>query len=216
MGVFDDVVTYGGNYRSDDTIAWGEGECPNCGHVQFGQVASLSGGDIRWLRCTNCYCGLVENLGVISPAAPPLGVPEGLPPDELRVWQEVRSCLGVGADSAAVLLCRKLLLHIAVSVGMDAKDDNGRAPDFRRCVEYLEEKQQITPKMRQWVDRIRDVGNEATHELQPVTHEQALEVGTYTQQLLAMVYEMDAILAKAMETQSEPGGPPVAGTGKTQ
>lgn len=81
-------------------------------------VAFQRDGDRRWMRCVNCSVGVVENEGVNSPAPKPLTVPLGLSGDELAAWTEVRECLAVGANTAAVMMCRKLLLHVAVSNGL--------------------------------------------------------------------------------------------------
>ncbi|MEE6297192.1 DUF4145 domain-containing protein [Georgenia wangjunii] len=99
------------------------------------------------------------------------------------------------------MLCRKLLMHIAVTHGLAPKNPKGWAPTFADVVGHLESEGLITKKMRPWVDRIKDVGNEANHELEPVSADDALDVATFTQQLLILAFEMDALMAN-----------PVAGT----
>src|SRR5690606_4358476 len=103
-----------------------------------------------WMRCVNCRAPAVVHEGVVSPGVRPLRVPAGLPPVELAAWSEVRECLGVGASTAAVMLCRKLLLHVAVSHGLPEKGDKGRAPSFVDAVAHLEAVGIITTKMRPW------------------------------------------------------------------
>jgi hypothetical protein len=101
------------------------------------------------------------------------------------------------------MLCRKLLFHIAVGNGLLPKNDKDRAPSFYAAVEHLQDQQIITVKMRPWVDRIKDIGNDANHELTPISAEQANDVATFTLQLLVLAYEMDAIM-------SDPGAAAIA------
>ena len=64
--------------------------------------------------------------GVISPSSKPMRAPQGFPATDTAIWGEVRTCLGAGANVAAVMLCRKLLFHIAVEHGLPPK--NARRP----------------------------------------------------------------------------------------
>lgn len=157
---------------------------------------SLGEGTLRfWMRCVNCHTAVVRQGGVSSPATLPLSVPLGVTGVELDAWQEVRACLSVGAFTSAVMMARKLLLHVAVSHGMEAKGENGHAPTFKAAVDHLLEAGIITSKMRPWIDRIKDVGNEANHEITPVTQQVGMDVAKFMEQLLRLAYEMDALIA---------------------
>jgi hypothetical protein len=198
--VFDNVQTvYQTNlhYNPTDRNAYATGECPFCEAHQFGVVAVTTSGDVLWGRCVACGKGIVANDGVIAPTTLPLREPAGLPEVEKRVWQEVRQCLSVGAYAAAVMLCRKLLFHIAVTNGLAAKNDRGWAPNFTECTDHLLSVGLITARMRPWVNRIKDVGNEANHEIVPITEEQASDVSMFSQKLLELAFEMDDAMAAA-------------------
>lgn len=198
VNVFKGIAAAGASYRADSEHAWASGDCPGCGPVQLGRVAFVEEPDrVEWLRCTSCGSGLVNNQGILSPESPPLAVPLGLPEAEAEAWQEVRACLSVGAYTAAVMICRKLLMHLAVTHGLAAKNDKGRAPSYAECVQHLQDEGVITSRMRRWVDRVKDVGNEANHELEPVAEQRALDVGRFTEQLLKLAYEMDAVMAES-------------------
>lgn len=149
---------------------------------------------VQWLRCVNCQVGSVVNFDFQSPAEKPLDVPNGVKGNDLAAWEEVRSCLSVGAHTAAVMMCRKLLFHIAVSEGLPAKKDNGRAPGFAEAMNHLEAEGVVTKRMRSWADRIKDVGNEANHELTGYTIEQALDIAKFTRQLLHLAYELPLLV----------------------
>jgi len=68
----------------------------------------------------------------------PLDNPDGIPEDDLAARKEVRGCLSVGAHTAAVMMCRKLLFHVAVAHGLPEKNDNDRAPTFVEALNKLE------------------------------------------------------------------------------
>ncbi len=194
---FDDVYVFEtvNRYGKSSETAYAMADCPRCGAHQFVVIAT----DMRaqtWLRCINCKLATVKNGEVASPSQLPLRVPSGLPIDEGDVWNEIRQCLGVGAYTAAVMLCRKLLMHIAVAHGLPAKDSKDRAPNFSQCVDHLVTEGVVTKRMEPWIDRIREVGNEANHEIAPVNKDAALDVATFTQKLLELAYEMDDTMSR--------------------
>lgn len=48
---------------------------------------------------------------------------------------------------------------------------------------------------RQWIERIKDLGNDANHELNPIEPDVAPDVVTFTEQLLVLADELDALMA---------------------
>lgn len=164
-----------------------------------------------WLSCVECGTPHVKVGSVIWPSSPPLSTPEGLASTELAVWTEIRECLGIGAYTSAVMMCRKMLFHLAVSNGLPAKDSKGRAPNFTEATKHLESEGIITSRMRPWVDRIKDIGNEANHELEAIGEKEALDVARFTEQLLRLSFEMDSLVAAGTgseaETADQPAGP---------
>jgi hypothetical protein len=183
--------------------SWFAAHCDSCNSGQMGVVAQTNNHATYWLRCPICRNAYVWNGNVLSPSIKPLSIPQGIPPLELSVWKEIRECLSVGASTAAVMLCRKLLLHIAITHGLDPKTDKYQSPTFYAAVEHLQASGLITPKMRKWVDRIKDVGNEANHELMPISLELAMDVSIFTEQLLRLTFEMDELMLKSGVSESE-------------
>ena len=192
------AISYG-QLQSTDSESWFRRDCPYCGGAQMTLVGRTNGRSeaprVMWLRCVNCRMGVVVNNDEQSPGAKPLDVPKGVEGDDLAAWEEVRSCLAVGARTAAVMMCRKLLFHIAVSEGLPERKDNGRAPGFAEAMDHLENEWVVTKRMRAWADRVKDVGNEANHELTGYTFEQALDIARFTRQLLHLSYELPLLAA---------------------
>lgn len=184
-------------YTPSEESAYVSGLCPFCGAHQFAVVARTSSSDTIWGRCVSCEKGVVQNGTVLAPPSLRLREPSGLPDVEKRVWNEVRQCISVGAYAASVMLCRKLLFHIAVTNGLPPKNGKGWAPSFKECTDHLLTDGLITARMRPWVDRIKDVGNEANHEIVPISEEQATDVAMFSQKLLELAFEMDDAMATA-------------------
>lgn len=202
-------------YATTDENAWADSICPHCGASQLLRVATMTDGNYRaapdltqWLRCPVCLKGSVLEDGTIYPATMPLSEPDGMPALEASVWSDVRKTLSVGAHTAAVMLCRKILFHIAVEKGLASKDNRNRAPSFEQALKHLKAEGYVTPPMADWVARIKDVGNEANHELTPISKDEALDVATFTEQLLILTYEMPARMrSQSPVAEIEPADP---------
>jgi len=116
--------------------------------------------------------------------APLLGNDVANVPDEIGVlYAEARACTGVDAFTAAVMACRKILMHIAVDKGAEA------GKRFIEYVEYLSNKGYVPPNGKDWVDHIRSKGNEANHEITIMKKEDALDLITFSEMLLKFIYE---------------------------
>lgn len=108
---------------------------------------------------------------------------EYVPPESAALYREARNCMTVNAYTAVALLCRTLLMHIAVA------EDAPENKTFKFYVDYLVDAGYVAPKSRPWVHRIRDKGNDATHEISPVRREDAEELIALSQMVLQLVYE---------------------------
>ena len=194
----------GRHWHSSDAQAWETTSCPHCGASNMVRVAALTAradglgsvedSGVRWLRCAACGDGAVARGATVCPGSRPFASVEGLPEVDAQIWDEARTCFGATAYTAAVMLCRKLLFHIAVDKGLPPRNDKDRAPSFKECVNYLESEGVITKTMLGWVDRIKDVGNDANHEVTLVSKADAEAVGAFTQQLLTLAYALDEMM----------------------
>ncbi|RYD75329.1 MAG: DUF4145 domain-containing protein, partial [Verrucomicrobiaceae bacterium] len=91
------------------------------------------------------------------------------------LYDEARKCTGAGCYTSAVLACRKLLMHVAVSLGAKEGDS------FISYVQFLADHHYVPPGAKGWVDHIRKKGNEATHEISLMTKEDAEELLAFVQ-----------------------------------
>lgn len=107
-----------------------------------------------------------------------------LPEDVERVYNEARKCFSVEAYTSSVLCCRKLLMNIACEEG---------APEGKTFVEYinyLNSKNYIPPNGRTLLEKVRTLGNQATHRLEQKTQEDAELAIKFTGMILRFIYEM--------------------------
>lgn len=169
---------------------WMAYKCGHCGHDVSGAVVAYGSDDNghrgSWLQCPNCGDGsFVDRAGRLFPGAKFGPVIEGLPDDVKEAYQEARDCLAVNATTAAELICRKILMHVAVDKGA------AEGESFASYIDYLEKQGYVTPPMRGWVKLIKDHGNDSTHKLPKPERKRAEGTLVFTAQLLRTVYEME-------------------------
>ena len=100
------------------------------------------------------------------------------------LYEEARRCAGAAsAPTAAVLLCRKILMHIAVEKGAKAGDT------FISYIDHLQTKNYIPPDSRHWVDYIRTRSNDANHDVAEFSAQDALALIELTEMMLRVIYE---------------------------
>jgi len=108
---------------------------------------------------------------------------ENLPKEISDLYEEIRKATSQEAYTAAVLSCRKLLMHIAVEKGAE------KNLNFIDYVDYLAKNHYAPPNSEPWIDRIRQMGNEANHEIKIMSRNDALEIINFLEMLLKFIYE---------------------------
>lgn len=171
-------------YDSEDTVGY---TCFHCGRDVAGFVVAHypTGKSTAWLLCPGCGSGSVAVAGTIYPQAL-VGNPIGGLSDELsQTYDEARRSFSSKSYTACELVCRKILMHVAVDKG--AKENL----TFVEYMTYLQEQQYITPHSKGWVDLVRKHGNQAAHHIGPPSEERAASTLSFTTQLLRLVYGME-------------------------
>jgi hypothetical protein len=126
----------------------------------------------------------LDDRGRQFPSAAPGGPVEGVTDTNVSaLYDEARRASSAGSFTAAVLCCRKLLMHIAVSKGAKANQT------FVQYVEYLADKSYIPPDAKSWVDHIRTKSNEANHEIVILSIDDAVELVSFSEMLLKVIFE---------------------------
>ena len=104
------------------------------------------------------------------------------------LYEEARKATGAGSFTAAVLACRKLLMHIAVAKGAPT------GQTFAAYVDWLATNHYIAPDAKEWVDHIRQKGNEANHEIVIMAADDAKDLLTFCEMLLKTIFEFPAVI----------------------
>ncbi|HOW50458.1 MAG TPA: DUF4145 domain-containing protein [bacterium] len=133
--------------------------------------------------CPHCKKPSFIHAHVQIPGVVPGNDVDHLPEDIAALYREARNAVSIGANTAAVLACRKLLMNIAVS----KKAKEGES--FISYIDYLANEGYIPPNGRDWVDHIRSKGNEATHEIKLMGKDDAEDLISFAEMLLKFIYE---------------------------
>ena len=111
-----------------------------------------------------------------------------------QLYNQARRCIQAGAYTGCILICRKILMHVAVEEGAKPGES------FLSYVTYLETNNYITPKAKGWVDYIREKGNQENHEVGLSSLEDATLLIDFTSMLLRNVYDFPARVPKSPST----------------
>lgn len=124
-----------------------------------------------------------------------------LPDDINDIYEEVRRATSVNSHTAAVLAARKLLMHIAVEKGAQT------GKTFQHYVNYLDTNHYTPPNSVSWVDSIRQLGNEANHEIVIMSSDQSGLILTFLEMLLKFIYEFPAPVVVVESSEISNGTP---------
>lgn len=146
---------------------------------------------LAWLyACPNCQRPTFFEPDGTQIPSPRIGRPVKAITDPAveKLYNEARDCTMVGAHTAAVLLCRKLLMNVAVQHGAKA------GQSFVDYVDHLAANGYVPPNGKAWVDQIRKKGNEATHEIPSINQNDSQQILTFVEMLLRFIYEFPSML----------------------
>jgi hypothetical protein len=137
------------------------------------------------LICPSCQgpSFAYPNTGELFPGEPVGAEVRHVPTAVGSLYDEARGCITGNYHTAAILLCRKILMHIAVEKG--AKE----GLRFIEYIDHLANSGYVPPNGKPWVDHIRQKGNEANHELVIMAREDATLLLTFVEALLRFIYE---------------------------
>lgn len=186
------MVVASGTWKNIQSISKRKYKCgfPKCGLIVASERGWLhsrpeGGSDAVIVICPNCdNPTLLDSTDKVQIPGVAYGSEVKHLPELIRaVWTEIRVSTSNNAHTAVVLVGRKLLMHIAVEQGAE------EGLKFVEYVDYLVENHFAPPNSRQWVDKIRSHGNEATHEIAQKTPEDAEEIVIFLEMLLKFIYE---------------------------
>ena len=159
--------------------------CGHCG-TRVGSALGYSAGKTRVIRiCPKCdQPTFFEGDRQLPGVAHGRSV-EHCPEVIGHAYNEARNCMTANAYTAAAMLSRKIIMCVAVTLG---KTHRPHLP-FQECVQYLVDEKHVPIRCADWVDHVRKIGNEANHELDPVSRQDAENVLSFVEMLLVANFE---------------------------
>jgi len=158
------------------------GFCGNLVATTAGYHNSNFGG--RWIYiCPHCLEPTYFTKERQVPGVAPGQEVSHLPAEVNALYKEARYCVAASCYTAAVLVARKLLMHIGVAQGAQPNQS------FLAYVDHLANAGYVPPNGKHWVDHIRKKGNEATHEIVLMSQSDAEELLSFLSMLLIFIYE---------------------------
>lgn len=108
---------------------------------------------------------------------------KNLPENIKNVYEEVRKCMQGNCFTAAIMLMRKIIMSIAVHEGAE---ENLK---FIQYVDYLNVNGIVPKKSKSKAESIKNLGNDANHEVENRTFEEAQNGFEFIELLLKVNYE---------------------------
>jgi len=176
--------------------------CGYCGEkVSSSRGYFKSGLKAKIFICPDCDCPTYfDSKDNQYPSEAYGNIVKNVPENINSLYEESRNCMRVQAFTASVMASRKLLMNIAV--------DKGAAEGLKyiEYVDYLDENHYMPPDSREWVDHIRDKGNEANHEIKIMEQKDAKELINFIEMLLKFIYEFPGKMKAKQDSQNSNGG----------
>lgn len=163
--------------------------CGHCGDntgTTHGYFYNDGTRNVRIYICTSCghptYFNIYEQCQI--PGEIVGREIKNLPAHIDSIYKEIRSSIEGGNYTAAVLLARKMIMHLAVEV-TGAKEGES----FVAYIDHLSSSGFVPPKSSGWLKKIKDGGNEKNHELKLANSEEAKIYQSFLEMLLTFMYE---------------------------
>jgi hypothetical protein len=182
-------------------------ECGFCGNqIGTDRGFSTAGANPSLIAiCPRCRrpTFIEEGTRRMYPSAPLGASVSNAPPDLDALYNEARNAAAANAYTAAVMVCRKMLMNIAVEKGAKERQT------FEHYVGYLAEKHYIPPEGEALATYIRTLGGTANHRIALMDRDDAEAAIMFVGMLLRIIYELPALIpAKAKAPQAGPDPAP--------
>jgi len=163
--------------------------CGSCGQGVAAVVVNNQGDGTIFMVCPACLEGSVKTRsGAIWPPAAKGASVANLPDDVAQAWREARTSNAVAAYTASEIMCRKILMHLAVDVAGSKPGDT-----FHAYIEHLDKAGYIGAGLRPAVEKIKNRGNVANHALPSSTEADSVITLKITEHLLRGIYEIPGL-----------------------
>ena len=179
-----------GNWQNTTQVKAGSFICWNCGKEIASEKAYLSYNLSRNSYPSSIYiCPFCNAPLIIDDEKKQVLLP--LPGKEISkipinlevIYSEIRKCMQSGCFNGAIMLMRKLIMHIAIEEG----DKDGK--NFEQYIDFLCSNGIVPKKSKKKADSVRKLGNSANHKIEHRTQEEAQNCFEFIELLLKVNYE---------------------------
>lgn len=189
------------DWKSTQTFGSQSYQCSHCGkplasekgYVGTRQEPNRTHSDTEYI-CICHFCKKPTYIDMFKKQYPGVSFGnsvEGIEDESVKaLYEEARSCASVNAYTAGAMACRKILMNIAVAKG--AKENL----KFVQYVQWLVDNGYVPPDGKDWVEHIKDKGNDANHKIEIVVKADAEELLYFTEMLLTFIYAVPARFKK--------------------
>ena len=189
----------------------GENVASTGGRLGFGD--SDSAGHMAVVHCSRCDMPNIiicdsnwNNARSIIPAPNANQKVKNLPENVKQAYDEACICLSCNALTATMMMCRKLLKCVAIDV--DEEANKGRRT-WMHYVAFFHDNGYLSPIAYKRLNIVRIVGNEANHDLKPISRQEAEALLSLITTLLVSIYEFPSRPAPKKQNEikklSKPG-----------
>ncbi len=127
----------------------------------------------------------------------PLSSITGVKDDVKDLFEEVRRCMSTESYTAVAMICRKLLMNIAVDHGAEKNQQ------FQIYVEYIQKENLVSKSATELLKKIKNIGNDANHEIPQVSKAQANLILQLTNEVINQIYRVKNLsLTEVLEESS--------------
>ena len=115
-------------------------------------------------------------------------------PDQIKkAYEDAKNSFGASIYQASALMCRRVIEIVC-------KLHNAEGHSLYKKLEYLENNRIIDSKLLQWAHAIRNLGNDAAHDLDYIaSKEDAKDILDLTEAILLYVYSLNELFEKYEE-----------------
>lgn len=111
--------------------------------------------------------------------------------DVKDLFEEARKCMSTESYTAVAMICRKLLMNIAVDHGAEENQK------FKVYVEYIQSENLVSKSATELLTEIKDIGNDANHEIPQVSVEKANQIIELTNEVIRQIYKVKTLSLKS-------------------
>ena len=203
------------NWNNVGNVPSKQWTCGYCGsfvssHSGYSSHENRSGGLANALYiyiCPHCKLPTLRTYAEDwqSPSHPPGAFIEHVPDQLAKLYDEARAAAGANAHTAAVMVCRVLLMNIAVDRGAKRRETY----DF--YINYLFEGHYLSPDGKQVAEYVKRLGNDANHKIVIMDSDASGAVIRIIEALFRQIYETPNLIPDKIRN-----APPVNDEGEEQ